>query len=380
MPSRRVLVIAEGQLGDLLLLTPALRAIKTSFPHSYLAVLVLQRRGYGVSGREAAAVLNEQPGPGTSEVLSLNPYVDAVIEVDRSRLRSLKGKARLGAELEVVRCIRKKLFDTVICTFPEDRFAAWAYLSGARMRVGQNDQSLRWMFTRAPDIRKDRGGVLQYYCDLAAAAGAMIGPERTEFTVPEASRVRVQSVLRAHGYDPARPLVIVHPGASGAHRVWPPERFAGIIEALREKTGAWVVLCGTAFDQQIVRAVREKVKTDVDVWTLGESVADFAALVSLAALCISNDSGPRHMAVAVETPSIALMPKHNDKAWKIYRDEIRTSTFAATSICPVCPPDRCRDIVPEGETYGSYCLRMISTDDVIVRAFEILALTPPAHL
>ncbi len=112
----------------------------------------------------------------------------------------------------------------------------------------------------------------------------------------------------------------------------------------------------------------------------GESVADFAALVSLAALCISNDSGPRHMAVAVETPSVALMPKHNDKAWKIYRDEIRTSTFAATSICPVCPPDRCRDIVPEGETYGSYCLRMISTDEVTVRALEILALTPHPHL
>jgi ADP-heptose:LPS heptosyltransferase len=376
MPSRRVLVIAEGQLGDLLLLTPAVRAIKSSLPGSFLAVLVVQRRGYGTPGKAVPAVLNVQPGPGTSEVLLLNPYVDAVVEVDRSSLRSLKGKARLAAELSVIRWIRKGAFDTVICTFPEDRFAVWASLSGAGMRVGQNDQSLRWMLTHAPDIRKDQGGVLHYYCDLVVAAGAVAGSTRTEFPVPEASRARAQSLLRARGFDPARPLVIVHPGASGAHRVWPPERFAGVIGELRERTGAWIVLCGTAFDQQVVRAVREEVRTEVDVWTLGESVADFAGLLSLAALCVSNDSGPRHLAVAVGTPSIALMPKHNDKAWKIYADDPRTSTFTTASACPACPPDRCRDVVPEGETFGSCCLRMISMDDVITRALEILALTP----
>lgn len=379
MPSRRVLVIAEGQLGDLLLLTPALRGIKTSFSGCHLSVLVLQRRVYGLSSREGAAVLTEQPGPGTSEVLTLNPYVDGVIEVDRSRLRALKGMARLAAELDVARHIRKGVFDTVICTFPEDRFAIWAYLSGARVRVGQSNQSMRRLLTHSPDIRKDRGGVLQYYIELAVAAGARVGSTRTEFSVPGESRARALLQLETRAYDPAQRLVIVHPGASGAHRVWPPERFAGVIDAVREKTGARVVLCGTAFDQQVVRAVREKVKTDVDVLALGESVADFAGLLSLAALCISNDSGPRHLAVAVGIPSIALMPKHNDKEWKIYEDDLRTSTLATTSVCPVCPPDRCRDVVPEGEMYGSACLRMIATDDVILRALEILALTPHSH-
>ena len=377
MSGRRVLVIAEGQLGDLLLLTPALRALKSSLPGSFLTVLVLQRRSYGAPGGDAGTVVNAEPRSGTSEVLSLNPHVDAVIEVDRSRLRSFKGKSRLAAEFDVIRAIRRGAFDTVICTFPEDRFAVWAYISGARVRVGQKDQSMGWMLTHRPDIHKDRGGVLQYYCALAVAAGAVAGSVRTEFPVPEASRLRAEALLRSRGVDAGRQLVIVHPGASGAHRVWPPERFAGVIDVIQKRTDARVVLCGTAFDQVVVQAVVEKAKTAVTVVTLGESVADFAGLLSGASLCLSNDSGPRHLAVAVGTPSIALMPKHNDKAWNIYGNDIRTSTFAGTSTCPVCPADRCRDVVPEGERYGSHCLRMISMDDVIVRALEVLALPRP---
>ena len=120
--SRRVLCIAEGQLGDLLLLTPALRAVKESFPSSYLAVLVLQRRRYDVAPASGDSSVPPPISGSTSVVLRNDPHVDEVKEIDRSGLRELSGLRRLRSELGIIRWLRRQEFDTVICTFPEDRF------------------------------------------------------------------------------------------------------------------------------------------------------------------------------------------------------------------------------------------------------------------
>lgn len=118
----RICVIAEGQLGDLLILTPALRSLKETFPAASLTVLVIQRRSYDQAKPDAPGVLFENPPGGTSAVLRSDPHVDRVAEVDREALRALRGFRRLKAEISVVRWLRKGKFDTVVCTFSQDRF------------------------------------------------------------------------------------------------------------------------------------------------------------------------------------------------------------------------------------------------------------------
>ena len=100
---QRICVIAEGQLGDLLILSPALRSIKETFPSAALTVLVIQRRSYEETGSAVAPVFVENPAGGTSAVLRSDPHVDRVAEVDREALRALRGFRRLKAEFSVVR-------------------------------------------------------------------------------------------------------------------------------------------------------------------------------------------------------------------------------------------------------------------------------------
>lgn len=369
MQNPRILFIAEGQLGDLLILTPALRATKATFPNSLLAVLVAQRRRYSPLPSTAENVLTRQPGAGTAAVLTDNPYVDEVIEVDRSALRPLKGLTRIKTELEVIKLLRSKKFDIVICTFPEDRFVLWAFASGARVRVGQKQQPLSWLLTHKPDIQKQDLGVLRYYCHLAAAAGATISSFDTEYRIPVTAKEWAADLLRAQGINSTTPLVAIHPGGSGPYNLWPPERFAAIADAIQIGGNTKVILCGTEFDETVVDELKNHLRAEVIAVNFGQSVARFAAILERCALCISNDSGPRHLAVAVGTPSVAFMRRGQDRQWKIYHDERASIVLQSDEPCRECRDGSCRDLIPSGEKYGAYCMRMISVD----RALETVA-------
>ena len=370
MKTRRILLITEGQLGDLLLLTPALRALKTSFPDGTLSVMVVQRRSYGDTSSSANAVLVSNPASGTAEVLTRSPYVDDVIEIHRSPLRLLHGAARIRAELSIVRQLRATKFDTVICCFPEDRFVIWAVLSGASTRIGQKDQGFRWLLSEAPEIQKEQGGVLKYYCALAMAAGAKVDSEKTEFIIPEESRQRARKLLESHGINEGERFAVVHPGASGPYRVWPPDRFAAVVGVLEENWGIKVLLCGTAYDQTVLDAIQSQAGARIRTVILGESVADFAAILKLSHLCVSNDSGPRHLAAALGVSSVAILPKHNRNTWGTYG--LGSEILTAEETCPACPPDRCLDRLPEGERFGSWCMRMVDVESVLNRIKHIL--------
>ena len=158
--SNHFVFFCEGQLGDLLILTPAIRAVKDSFPDAKITAVILQRRSYdGVEGSEI--IINTGPFYGTSCVLADNKNVDRVLEIDRHYLRTLRGFSRLAAEIQIIRRLRAIKPDAVICTFPQDRFVIWAYLSGAAIRIGQRNQKFARLLTRKPDIEKEYGSNIE---------------------------------------------------------------------------------------------------------------------------------------------------------------------------------------------------------------------------
>jgi heptosyltransferase-2 len=370
MPPRRILVLAEGQLGDLILLTPALRALRDSLPQSMLSVLVVQRRTY-TSADSLPSPLTHNPRTGTTEVIA--PFADQVLEVSRPALRAVQGFGRIRGERLIMQQIRAGKYDTVISCFPEDRFAVWAWLSGARVRIGQDDQPLAFLYTVRPQIRKEEEGVLRYYAALVTSAGATVRSLATEFHVADAYRVEADRILAAKGIAPGEMFVAVHPGASGPYRIWPPERFARVVEVVAQRTGVRSVLCGTPHDLSALSAVRSSLHTDVPEIVLEGSVHQLAGILSRAKLCLSNDSGPRHLAIAVGTPSVAILPKHNDKAWGVYEDGRAASSLLASGPCPLCPANRCLDRHPEGEEFGSACMRMVSVEEVLSRVLPLLS-------
>jgi heptosyltransferase-2 len=311
---QRILVIAEGQLGDLLLLTPALRALKLSPRPSAITVLVVQRRTYRASGPGAdRPEIVRVPAGGTAEVMVNDPHVDAVAEIDRTSLRSLPIVPRIRAEAAIISWLRSKRFDTVICTFPQDRFFQWAFLSGARLRVGGDEGGgFRLLLNRRIDRRKSDRGVLEYYCALAVAAGGKIDSLTTRFEIPAQAGAWAAEALRELGVAEADRPIAVHPGASGPYRVWPPASFAALIDEVQTSSGRPVVLCGSEFDREVVDEVKNRCASRVRVLITDGGVSRLAALLKKSVLCVSNNSGPRHLAVAVGTPSLAVIPRFDD--------------------------------------------------------------------
>lgn len=373
MSLRRTLVIAEGQLGDLLLLVPALRALKASNATMQLTVLVVQRRLRTAGVADTGPLLREGGHVGTASVLKHLPYVDHVLELDRSRMRALRGSARVRGEWEVIRTLRRERFDAVICTFPEDRFVLWARASGARRRVGQYAQPLRGLLTDTPHIQKEEMGVLRYYLSLAAVLGAKGGEERTEFLVPASARVWARQFI-ATRCPGSTPLVTIHPGAGGDYRIWPPERFSTLVTMLRAK-GVRVILCGVDMDSEVINRITTAHPSEIPVAQTGTDLTRMGALFSESDLCVTNDSGPRHMAMAVGAPSLAVFRRHNDRAWGVYAESDSCARVWAEEECPACPRGKCLDRLPDGERFGCVCVRMVSVEAVCDRVLRMLSVS-----
>ena len=366
----RICIVAEGQLGDLLILSPALRALKESFPSASLTVLVLQRRSYDGSSSAPRSVLTEDVQGGTAAVLRSDPNVARVAEIDRQTLRALGGLPRVRAELSVIRWLRRGRFDTVICTFPQDRFYLWAFLSGARARVGEEGKSFSVLLTHRIRNKKSQGGVLAYYCALAEAAGATVRSQRTSVVISPAHSERAASRWRSLGLPEEKPVVAIHPGASGGYRIWPPGNYAALIDHL-QRGGIPVILTGSSYDSEVLGEVNRRCGNPPPL-VITPDVLDLAALLRKCALCVSNNSGPRHLAVAAGVRSLALIPRFDDGEWKIYADETEAGTMQSREDCPACPPTACRNTLPAGERYGSHCMRALSVHDVAARVDMLL--------
>jgi ADP-heptose:LPS heptosyltransferase len=257
----------------------------------------------------------------------------------------------------------------VICTFPEDRFAIWAFFSKAHRRVGQKRQPFSRLLTDTPDISKRDKGVLEYYCDLARALGATVNSSATEYHVPAESRQWADRFFAEQKLEAK--VIAIHPGATGDYKIWPPERYAGLIHRIRAFGAVHLLLVYGTGDRNVVNEIRRHLRAKIpEVCT--EEIGKLGALLQQSALLISNDSGPRHLAAALGTPTLTLFRHYHDREWKIYQDDRTHSTLQGNGICTACPAEICKDIIPEGERFGSICLRMVTVEDAYRRGIDLL--------
>ena len=373
MTPNRILFITEGGLGDHVALTPALRELKRSFPDSFVCVFTTYRHTTDAAKENPFADLRPSQVESDNSFLATNKNIDELYILNRYAFKSLSVIARIKAELAVVRFLRRKKFDTVISTFPhKDRFILWALASGASIRVGARNQGFRWLLTHTPDIEKSRGGVLEYYCDLVRSIGATVHSLRTEYVVPEFSAAWADRLLQEFHLPPLRRIVAVHPGASGKHKVWPPERYAALINYITRRHDVTVLLPKGEKDREVVADIKKYLQTEIFEVDCGGSIGHLAAMLQRSSLCISNDSGPRHLAVAIGATSLAFFRIHHDLEWDVYEEVERCVTLKGLDLCPACPASKCFGRVPEGEQYGSFCLRMISIETAISQVETLL--------
>lgn len=280
--NKRILIFNVNWLGDVLFSTPAIRAIRRNFPDSFIACII----------------------PGSCyPILKGNPHLDEVIIFD--------DKDRHGsflAQLEFVKQLKKKQFDTVFLLHRSLTRALICRLAGIPQRVGYHTKKRAFLLTKSiATPKKDTMHRIDYYLNVLEKAGLKIEDRYTEFFVAEEEGKFVDSFLKKQGVKENEFLAVLNPGGNWLPKRWPVEYWARLADRLVVDFGARVVISGGPNDRPLALSVREKMR-EKPVVTCGVfNIKQLGALCRRSDLFITADTGPLHIANAVGAKKVVAL-------------------------------------------------------------------------
>lgn len=306
---RRLLVVKLATLGDVLLATPALRALRATFPspQTHIGVLTTPASAPALRGLDSL-----------DSLLTFDKYAFDQLSGALGRLPAALG---LGAELRAGGWDTLVLLHHLTTPFGIAKYAALSLASGARRRVGLDNGRGGWFLT---DAAVDRGfgwrHEVDYMLDVVGVLGARHpGIPRLELAI--GSNDVAWAAARWHELG-AAPAVLLVPGSGAFSRArrWAPERFAEVGRALEHRHGLRpLVLAGLQAEEQ---ALAERVAMAIGPGAGSVPPAPtpqaLGAFIRQCRLLVANDSGPVHVASAVGTPVVAIFGPSNDQMWRPY--------------------------------------------------------------
>jgi ADP-heptose:LPS heptosyltransferase len=297
---RRILVIKLSSLGDVVHVTPCLRALRRACPAARIAMAVDRRFAALVRG---------------------SPYLDEVIEADA-------GHGRLAAWLEPWRHLagrRRPGFDLAIDFQGSRRSALWTYASGARVRAGlagrpgKREWRPGWQHTVRSELARH---AVRVCADVAGAIGVPVEDLDPELWVSVEADRRCAARLAETGLPP-RDFVLVNPFTRWPSKSWPVERYRELVNLLHDQDVPVVVHAGPGEDAGLeTLRVTDQLRSRIGVVD-GLSLEEALALFRRARLMVTGDTGPMHCAAALGIPVVALFgptwPEHSGPWGKGHR-------------------------------------------------------------
>ena len=277
-PVRRILLIKPSSLGDIVHAMPTLAALRERFPQALVTWLVKRQWA---------------------------PLVQAITGVDRvcAVEQGLMGWLGRVPELRAAR------FDLVVDLQGLFRSGAMARLTGCARRVGFANarEGSPWCYTQRVVVPAAPMHAVDRYLLVAEALGAARpAMPRFEFADRPEDRQAVDTILARAGIDGSTPWVAMNVSARWETKRWPPQHFAEAADRLAERYGVLVVLMGGPAERPESLAVTGRMRTKAVDLTGQTPVGLLPGLLRRASLLLTNDSGPMHIAAAVDTPVVAL--------------------------------------------------------------------------
>ena len=325
--------------------TPAFRTLREHFDGARVTVAV---------GRNARPVLDDAP------------WFDDVVEVTPED-KGIVGTFRLGARL------RRGRFDLGVLFTNSFRTGLVMRLAHVRHIVGYTRELRGFLLTDSLRPRRENGKflpapILDYFLELCRLVGCDVSNRRLELFYREEVARDLEAFSRRHGIDWTRRVVVMNPGASfGTAKCWPTGHFARAAEMLCEEKDVQVVVICAPSERALARSVAHEARCEVT--SLHEEPAGLdllKALIDRAALLITNDTGPRHYAAALDTPVVTIFGP-TDPRWS-------DTQFAKERIVSVdveCAPCQLRYCPVDHR-----CMRWVKPEMVVEAARELLEKFP----
>ena len=281
----RILIVRTDRIGDVLLSTPVIKALRENYPRAHIAMMV---------------------SPYAKDIVDGNPYLDEVIIYDKdSAHRSWIASMNFAGDL------RKKKFDLTLILHPTNRAHLLAFFSGIPRRVGY-DRKLGFLLTDQIEHTKQLGAKheLEYSLDLVRRLGIEPRDKSLFMPIKLESEKWVSELFVREKIAQTDKLLAIHPGASCPSKVWPNERFAWVADKLIAKYKFKALIVAGPKDIGLARNVAENMHEPVINLAGETSLSQLASLLKRCRLFISNDSGPVHIASAVGTPVISIFGRN----------------------------------------------------------------------
>jgi len=333
---RHVLAVRLDAMGDLLMTTPALRALRN------------------LPGRPRVTLLASRSG---AAIAPLVPELDATLEYAAPWMKA-SGTASAAADRAAIDALARLGCDAAVI-FTVYSQSPWpaallCQLAGIPRRLAHGREKpyqllTDWLPEPEPDtvLRHE----VRRQLDLVAAVGARTADESLSLQVPAEARRHMRRRLAEAALARERRWVLLHPGASAPSRRYPVERY-GRVAAELARAGCRTVLVGGPDDAELLDAIRCRAGGAVAASFVTSSPEELAALVALSPLLVANNSGPAHVAAAVGTPVVVLYaltnPQHTP--WRVPQRVLYESVpcaFCYRSECPAGHHGCLRRIAPE---------------------------------
>ncbi len=345
-PPASLLVRATNWLGDAVMTTPALAAVREGFPDARIVLLAR---------------------PLVAELFRHHPDVDEVMVYERpGRHDGALGRLRLGGEL------RRRRFDGALLLQNAFDAALIAFLGRIPERAGYPTDGRRFLLTLPVPLTPgifERHEVEYYLCLLDGLGIPRPEPATLKLEVTEEEKEAMATRLASLGIARGAPIVVINPGATyGSAKRWYPDRFAAVADALSAEWGAAVVVIGSTAEAPLAGEIEAATRTPPVNLAGKTTVRDLMALLSVSSFLVTNDSGPMHVGAALGVPLVAIFGPTDWRRTSPWTDRARVVRVEVD-----CSP--CRRRVCDR---GHECMLGVTPGMVVEAALQLLPGGPRA--
>ena len=286
----KILVIRVDGIGDLLNSTPAIALLRENYPSAEITVLAR---------------------PLNAPVLIGNPDIDRILIFDRAGKHS-----GILAQLQFYRELRCERFQLVVAM----QTAMWthlvAFLSGARHRLGRYQKRFRSTLTHAwrGRYRKGETHEVDRNLELVGLICKGEGKRKLIFHLLPDEIAAAEARVAAWGTRSDAFLVGIHPGGSSFDKRWPEKRYAELADRLSQQYNATILLLRGPEEAHLVQNIQAAMQSDAITYA-PETIRELGAMLSCCNLVVCNDSGPMHLAAALDVPMVAIFGPTDHVAW-----------------------------------------------------------------
>lgn len=337
----KILIVRTDRIGDVLLSTPVIKALRENYPKSYIAMLV---------------------SPYTKDIVVGNPFLDEVLIYDKDTLhKSFFSSVKFALEL------RKKKFALAVILHPTNRVHLITWLAAIPVRLGF-DRKLGFLLTMSLPDEKHLGLMHEadYGLELLKEISIEVKDKTLFMPVKKDAVEWANDFFSGKNIDRNRPVICIHPGASCISKKWPVLNFARLIDRLAGEFKAQIIIFAGEQDKEIARQAYELSQNKPLCVLEGIPLPRIAALLKESSLLISNDSGPVHISVAVGTPVISIFGRNqaglSPRRWgPLGKKDIVLHKNVG---CVVCQAHNCQK--------SFECLKAVQVEDVLDAVRKIL--------